>query len=101
MPPVVFTQSTCAPLRETDNGLMALGGQELPAASSSLLLPLQNWESSTVASRPLTRLQLQEALLNLIQVRLLTYSQHQGRLSCLDAGLSRVPPPPPTASKLS
>nr|BAE20676.1 unnamed protein product [Mus musculus] len=28
---------------------------------------LQNWESSTVASRPLTRLQLQEALLNLIQ----------------------------------
>lgn len=60
-------QSTCAPLRETDNGLMALGGPELPAASSSLLLPLQNWESSTVASRPLTRLQLQEALLNLIQ----------------------------------
>lgn len=60
-------QSTCAPLREADNGLMALGGPELPAASSSLLLPLQNWESSTVASRPLTRLQLQEALLNLIQ----------------------------------
>ncbi|XP_029390991.1 mRNA-decapping enzyme 1B isoform X1 [Mus pahari] len=67
MHPVVFTQSTCAPLRETDNGLMALGGQELPAASSSLLPPLQNWESSTMASRPLTRLQLQEALLNLIQ----------------------------------
>ncbi|KAL1790482.1 mRNA-decapping enzyme 1B isoform X1 [Sigmodon hispidus] len=60
-------QSTCVPLRETDNGLMALGGQELPAASSSLLLPLQNWESPTMASRPLTRLQLQEALLNLIQ----------------------------------
>lgn len=72
MPPVVFTQSTCAPLRETDNGLVPLGGQELPAASSSLLLPLQNWESSTMASRPLSRLQLQEALLNLIQVRLLT-----------------------------
>ncbi|XP_051059638.1 mRNA-decapping enzyme 1B isoform X2 [Phodopus roborovskii] len=60
-------QFTCAPLRETDNGLMPLGGQELPAASSGLLLPLQNWESSTVASRPLTRLQLQEVLLNLIQ----------------------------------
>ncbi|ERE67164.1 voltage-dependent calcium channel subunit alpha-2/delta-4-like protein [Cricetulus griseus] len=60
-------QFTCAPLRETDNGLMPLGGQELAAASSSLLLPLQNWESSTMASRPLTRLQLQEALLNLIQ----------------------------------
>lgn len=72
MPSVVFTQSTCAPLRETDNGLMALGGQELPGASSSFLLPLQNWDSSTMASRPLTRLQLQEALLNLIQVRLLT-----------------------------
>ncbi|XP_041910456.1 mRNA-decapping enzyme 1B [Arvicola amphibius] len=67
MPPVVLTQSTCAPLRETESGLMPLGGQELPDASSSLLLPLQNWESSTVASRPLTRLQLQEALLNLIQ----------------------------------
>ncbi|XP_059114448.1 mRNA-decapping enzyme 1B isoform X3 [Peromyscus eremicus] len=67
MPPVVFTQSTCAPLRETDNGLMPLGSQELPTASSSLLLPLQNWESSTMASKPLTRLQLQEALLNLIQ----------------------------------
>ncbi|XP_059114447.1 mRNA-decapping enzyme 1B isoform X2 [Peromyscus eremicus] len=60
-------QSTCAPLRETDNGLMPLGSQELPTASSSLLLPLQNWESSTMASKPLTRLQLQEALLNLIQ----------------------------------
>ncbi|XP_051011175.1 mRNA-decapping enzyme 1B isoform X4 [Acomys russatus] len=60
-------QSTCAPLRETDNGLMPLGGQELPAASSSLLLPPQNWDSSTMASRPLSRLQLQEALLNLIQ----------------------------------
>ncbi|XP_052030652.1 mRNA-decapping enzyme 1B isoform X2 [Apodemus sylvaticus] len=60
-------QSTCAPLRETDKGLMALGGQELPAAPSSLLLPLQNWDSSSVASRPLTRLQLQEALLNLVQ----------------------------------
>lgn len=72
MPPVVFTQSTCAPLRETDTGLLPLGSQEPPAASSSLLLPQQNWESSTVASRPLTRLQLQEALLNLIQVRLST-----------------------------
>ncbi|XP_052577961.1 mRNA-decapping enzyme 1B isoform X2 [Peromyscus californicus insignis] len=66
MPPGVFTQSTCALLKETDNGLMPLGSQELPTASSSLL-PLQNWESSTMASRPLTRLQLQEALLNLIQ----------------------------------
>ncbi|OBS60153.1 hypothetical protein A6R68_08717 [Neotoma lepida] len=28
---------------------------------------MQNWESSTMANRPLTRLQLQEALLNLIQ----------------------------------
>uniref|UniRef100_A0A8C6WCR5 5'-(N(7)-methylguanosine 5'-triphospho)-[mRNA] hydrolase n=1 Tax=Nannospalax galili TaxID=1026970 RepID=A0A8C6WCR5_NANGA len=60
-------QPTCAPLRETDSRLMALGDQKLPAASPSCLLPLQNWESSTMASRPLTRLQLQEALLNLIQ----------------------------------
>lgn len=87
MPPVVSTQSTCTPLRETDNGLLALGGQELPAASSSPLLPLQNWESSTMAGRPLTRLQLQEALLNLIQVRLLT---GQSELSDAYFGLYRA-----------
>ncbi|XP_004837669.1 mRNA-decapping enzyme 1B isoform X3 [Heterocephalus glaber] len=51
MSPMVFTQATCAPLRERDGGL----------------LPLQSPEPSVVASSPLTRPQLQEALLYLIQ----------------------------------
>ncbi|XP_047404250.1 mRNA-decapping enzyme 1B isoform X2 [Sciurus carolinensis] len=67
MSPMVFTQASCTPPRERDNGLLLLGGQESPAAPTSLLLPLQNPEPSVVASSPLTRLQLQEALLYLVQ----------------------------------
>ncbi|KAM6171518.1 mRNA-decapping enzyme 1B [Erethizon dorsatum] len=51
MSPMVFTQATCAPSRERDGGL----------------LPLQSPEPSMVSSSPLTRPQLQEALLYLIQ----------------------------------
>ncbi|KFO30597.1 mRNA-decapping enzyme 1B [Fukomys damarensis] len=51
MSPMVFTQATCAPARERDGGL----------------LPLQSPEPSVVTSSPLTRPQLQEALLYLIQ----------------------------------
>ncbi|XP_013375584.1 PREDICTED: mRNA-decapping enzyme 1B isoform X2 [Chinchilla lanigera] len=51
MSPMIFTQATCAPPRERDGGL----------------LPLQSPEPSVVASSPLTRPQLQEALLYLIQ----------------------------------
>nr|XP_023418155.1 mRNA-decapping enzyme 1B isoform X3 [Cavia porcellus] len=49
--PMVFTQATCAPRRERDGRL----------------LPLQSPEPCAVASSPLTRPQLQEALLYLIQ----------------------------------
>ncbi|XP_023579599.1 mRNA-decapping enzyme 1B isoform X1 [Octodon degus] len=50
MSPLVFTQATCAPPRERDSGLLP-----------------QSPEPSVVASSPLTRPQLQEALLYLIQ----------------------------------
>ncbi|KAM5335809.1 mRNA-decapping enzyme 1B isoform 3-T3 [Glossophaga mutica] len=67
MSPMVFTQPTCSPPKERDSGLLPLGSQELAAASTSLFLPLQSREPSVLSSSPLTKLQLQEALLFLIQ----------------------------------
>nr|XP_023404751.1 mRNA-decapping enzyme 1B isoform X1 [Loxodonta africana] len=67
MSPMVFTQSTLAPSKERDSGLLPLGSQEPAAASTSLFLPLKNPEPSAITSNPLTKLQLQEALLYLIQ----------------------------------
>ncbi|KAM6216224.1 mRNA-decapping enzyme 1B [Rhynchocyon petersi] len=67
MSPMVFTQSTSAPSKERDSGLLSLGSQEPTAASTSLFLPLQHSEPSSITSSPLTKLQLQEALLYLIQ----------------------------------
>ncbi|XP_016080354.1 PREDICTED: mRNA-decapping enzyme 1B isoform X4 [Miniopterus natalensis] len=65
MSPMVFTQPTCSPPKES--GLLPLGSQEPAAASTSLLLPLQSPEPSILSSSPLTKRQLQEALLFLIQ----------------------------------
>uniref|UniRef100_A0A7J7Z221 5'-(N(7)-methylguanosine 5'-triphospho)-[mRNA] hydrolase n=1 Tax=Myotis myotis TaxID=51298 RepID=A0A7J7Z221_MYOMY len=65
MSPMVFTQPTCSPSKERDRGLLSLGSQEPAAASTSLFLPLQSPEPSVLS--PLTKLQLQEALLFLIQ----------------------------------
>ncbi|XP_007935218.1 mRNA-decapping enzyme 1B [Orycteropus afer afer] len=67
MSPMVFTQSTSAPSKERDSGLLSLGSQEPTAAATSLFLPLQNPEPSVITSSPPTKLQLQEALLYLIQ----------------------------------
>nr|XP_044993238.1 mRNA-decapping enzyme 1B isoform X2 [Jaculus jaculus] len=67
VPPMVFTQPTCALLRDPDSRLMTLGGQGPPAASPNPLLPLQSWEPSAATGKPLSRMQLQEALLNLVQ----------------------------------
>ncbi|XP_077615379.1 mRNA-decapping enzyme 1B isoform X1 [Crocuta crocuta] len=67
MSPMVFTQPTCAPPKERDGGLLPLGSQEPAATSTSLFLPLQTPEPPTITSSPLTKLQLQEALLYLIQ----------------------------------
>ncbi|XP_059539950.1 mRNA-decapping enzyme 1B isoform X2 [Myotis daubentonii] len=65
MSPMVFTQPTCSPSKERDRGLLSLGSQDPAAASTSLFLPLQSPEPSVLS--PLTKLQLQEALLFLIQ----------------------------------
>ncbi|XP_004773807.1 mRNA-decapping enzyme 1B [Mustela putorius furo] len=67
MSPMVFTQPTCAPPKERDAGLLPLGSQETAAASTNLLLPLPAPEPPVVTSSPLTKLQLQEALLYLVQ----------------------------------
>ncbi|EFB25187.1 hypothetical protein PANDA_001993, partial [Ailuropoda melanoleuca] len=67
MSPMVFTQPTCAPPKERDGGLLPLGSQEPAATSTSLLLPLPTPEPPVITSSPLTKRQLQEALLYLIQ----------------------------------
>uniref|UniRef100_A0A2K6GM36 5'-(N(7)-methylguanosine 5'-triphospho)-[mRNA] hydrolase n=1 Tax=Propithecus coquereli TaxID=379532 RepID=A0A2K6GM36_PROCO len=67
MPPLVFTQPSSAPADERDGRPLPAGGQEPPAATTSLLLPVQSPEPSVVPSGPLTKLQLQEALLYLVQ----------------------------------
>lgn len=68
MSPMVFTHPTGTPPTQRDGGLLPLGSWDPAAASTSLLLPLQSPESSVLTSSPLTKLQLQEALLSLIQV---------------------------------
>ncbi|EAW88916.1 DCP1 decapping enzyme homolog B (S. cerevisiae), isoform CRA_b [Homo sapiens] len=67
MSPMVFAQPTSVPPKERESGLLPVGGQEPPAAATSLLLPIQSPEPSVITSSPLTKLQLQEALLYLIQ----------------------------------
>ncbi|XP_049639171.1 mRNA-decapping enzyme 1B [Suncus etruscus] len=64
MSPLVFTQTTSIPLKERHNGLLPLGSDETVAAPTGLLLPLQ---SPVPSSSSLTKRQLQEALLYLIQ----------------------------------
>ncbi|XP_062050586.1 mRNA-decapping enzyme 1B isoform X1 [Lepus europaeus] len=65
--PTVFAHCASAPPRERDGGLWPLGGHGPPNTSSSLLVPLQSPEPLVGSSSPLTKLQLQEALLYLIQ----------------------------------
>ncbi|XP_065379627.1 mRNA-decapping enzyme 1B isoform X3 [Macaca fascicularis] len=67
MSPMVFAQPTSVPPKERESGPLPVGGQEPPAATTSLLLPIQGPEPSVITSSPLTKLQLQEALLYLIQ----------------------------------
>lgn len=68
MSPMVFTQPTWAPPQERFSGLLPPGSQDPVATPSGLLLPLQTPEPPGTPSSPLTKLQLQEALLHLIQV---------------------------------
>ncbi|NXA15528.1 DCP1B enzyme, partial [Sapayoa aenigma] len=67
MSPMVFTQSTLAPPKPNESGQLAVANQELAACSASLLLPLQTPEPAVVNSTSMTKMQLQETLLHLIQ----------------------------------
>ncbi|NWS49772.1 DCP1B enzyme, partial [Probosciger aterrimus] len=67
MSPMVFTQSTSAPPKANESGRLAAANQEAAASSASLLLPLQTPEPSVVNSSSMTKMQLQETLLHLIQ----------------------------------
>ncbi|NXD64006.1 DCP1B enzyme, partial [Eolophus roseicapillus] len=67
MSPMVFTQSTSAPPKANESGRLAAANQEPAASSASLLLPLQTPEPSVVNSSSMTKMQLQETLLHLIQ----------------------------------
>lgn len=74
MSPMVFTQSTPAPPKASESGRLAAANQEPAASSASLLLPLQTPEPSVVNSSSMTKLQLQETLLHLIQVKCQKFS---------------------------
>ncbi|NWH49555.1 DCP1B enzyme, partial [Fregata magnificens] len=67
MSPMVFTQSTPAPPKANESGRLTVANQEPAASSASLLLPLQTPEPSGVNSSSMTKMQLQETLLHLIQ----------------------------------
>ncbi|KAM8801580.1 mRNA-decapping enzyme 1B isoform 2-T2 [Rhynchonycteris naso] len=60
-------QPACSPPKEQDIGLLPLRGREPAAVPSGLLRPLQSPEPSARGSSPLTKLQLQEVLLFLLQ----------------------------------
>lgn len=68
MSPMVFTQPTCAPPKERGSGLLPLESREPVATCTGLLLPLQKPEPAVIANSPLSKPQLQEALLYLLQV---------------------------------
>ncbi|XP_051463964.1 mRNA-decapping enzyme 1B isoform X4 [Apus apus] len=67
MSPMVFTQSTPAPPKANESGRLTAANQEPAASSASLLLPMQTPEPSVVNSNSVTKMQLQETLLHLIQ----------------------------------
>ncbi|NWW53577.1 DCP1B enzyme, partial [Pedionomus torquatus] len=67
MSPMLFTQTTPAPPKANESGRLAAANQEPAASSASLLLPLQTPEPPVVNSSLMTKMQLQETLLHLIQ----------------------------------
>ncbi|XP_042324296.1 mRNA-decapping enzyme 1B isoform X2 [Sceloporus undulatus] len=67
MSPMVFSQSAPAPPNPNESGWLPVVNQEAISSSGSLLLPLHNPEPPIGNSSPLTKLQLQETLLHLIQ----------------------------------
>ncbi|NWX46674.1 DCP1B enzyme, partial [Steatornis caripensis] len=68
MSPMVFTQSTPAPPKANESGRLTAANQEPATGSASLFLPLQTPEPPVVnSSSSITKMQLQETLLHLIQ----------------------------------
>ncbi|NXU58358.1 DCP1B enzyme, partial [Turnix velox] len=67
MSPMLFTQTISAPPKSNESGRLATTSQEPAGGSASLLLPLQAPEPSVVNSSSMTKMQLQETLLHLIQ----------------------------------
>ncbi|NWI90444.1 DCP1B enzyme, partial [Pitta sordida] len=67
MSPMVFTQSTPAPPKANESGRLAAANSDPAACSASLLLPLQTPEPAVANSTSMTKMQLQETLLHLIQ----------------------------------
>ncbi|XP_061494606.1 mRNA-decapping enzyme 1B isoform X2 [Rhineura floridana] len=66
MSPMVFSQSSPAPPKPSESGWLPVVNQEAVSTSANLL-PMQNPEKPFANSNPLTKLQLQETLLHLIQ----------------------------------
>ncbi|XP_054023984.1 mRNA-decapping enzyme 1B [Dryobates pubescens] len=67
MSPMVFTQPSPAPPKAGEGGRLAAASQEPAVSSASLLLPLQSPEPAAASSTSVTKMQLQETLLHLIQ----------------------------------
>ncbi|NXM88323.1 DCP1B enzyme, partial [Oenanthe oenanthe] len=67
MSPMVFSQPTPAPPKGADSGRLAAANPEPAGGSASLLLPLPAPEPAVASSPSISKLQLQETLLHLIQ----------------------------------
>lgn len=74
MSPMVFSQSAPTPPKPNENGWLPVVNQEATSVSAKLL-PMQNPELPAADSNPLTKQQLQETLLHLIQVNHLLVSR--------------------------
>lgn len=68
MSPMVFTQPTPAPPKAAESGRLAAANPEPAASPAGLLLPLPTPEPAVGSSTSMTKMQLQETLLHLIQV---------------------------------
>ncbi|XP_021390706.2 mRNA-decapping enzyme 1B isoform X1 [Lonchura striata] len=67
MSPMVFSQPTPTPPKAAESGHLAAANPEATASSASLLLPLPAPEPGVASSTSITKMQLQETLLHLIQ----------------------------------
>ena len=68
MSPLVFAQPSWAPPQERSRAPLPPGNQDPAATPAGLLLPLRTPEPPGTPGSALSKLQLQEALLHLIQV---------------------------------